>query len=208
GPGGARLSLNYAFMPAYPLLMRAAAWPARVLGLGPVAAAALGGVVVSALGTLAGATALYHLARQAGADEAGGLRAAWYLLVFPSSRFLAQVYTEGLFVGLAFGCLALLGRQRWLPAAGLAVLAALTRPVGVALAAAIAVAWAQARPWRCARERPGGLWAAVGAGALAAAAPVLAYAAWRASTAWKAAPSGEARFFGRQALAVAESAEA
>ena len=44
-----------------------------------------------------------------------------------------MVYTEGLFVGLAFGALALLMRRKWLGAAILASCAALTRSVGVAL---------------------------------------------------------------------------
>ena len=40
--------------------------------------------------------------------EEGGVRSAFYLLIFPSGFFLAQVYTEGLFIGLSFGSLAFL----------------------------------------------------------------------------------------------------
>jgi Gpi18-like mannosyltransferase len=86
--------------------------------------------------------ALYDLTRDE-LEESGGIRTAFYMLIFPSAFFLAQVYTEGLFAGLAFGCLALLHRKRLVWAALLAALATWTRAVGIALIMPLAITWAQ-----------------------------------------------------------------
>src|SRR4030042_4619779 len=136
----AGIPLSYAFFPFYPLVTRLVAWPLTLLGLTEVATITLAGVAVSMLGTLAGMLALYELARQE-LDEAGGLRAAFYLLIFPSGFFLAQVYTEGLFVGLAFSSLVLLrrGHPGW--AALLAVVATFTRAVGGGVGIPLFRAW-------------------------------------------------------------------
>lgn len=137
------LSLNYAFFPAYPFLIRWVAVPLSVVGLNPISTASLAGVLISVLGTLVGMLALDDLARQAQTNSAG-VRAAFYLIAFPTGFYLAQVYTEGLFVGLAFGCFALLNRDRWFGAGLLAAIAPLTRAVGVALVIPLALAWVQA----------------------------------------------------------------
>lgn len=131
GPGG-QISISYAFFPLYAWLMRLLALPLAALGLGRVAAVTLAGLVIALLGTLAAMLSLYDQARD-WLGEDGGLRAAFYLLIFPTGFFLGQVYSEGLFLGLAFGSLALSQRGR-LPAAGLlAALAVWTRPTGIAL---------------------------------------------------------------------------
>ena len=75
------------------------------------------------------------------------MRAAFYLLIFPTGFFLVQVYTEGLFVGLAFSCLAMLRRVKWLPAALLGAAATLTRAVGVALVIPMALTWFRTGDW-------------------------------------------------------------
>lgn len=108
---GEEVPLNFAFLPFYPFLMRLLIFPLKIIGLSPIATATLAGVIVSALGTLAGVIALYELAREE-LEEAGGIRAVFYLLIFPAGFFLVQVYTEGLFIGLAFGSLALLKNAR------------------------------------------------------------------------------------------------
>ena len=132
------LSNNNAFMPLYPYLIRLVAYPLQTLRLSPIATATLAGVIISTLGALGGAIALYSLAyNQLG--EQGALRSAFYLLIFPTGLFLAQVYTEGLFVGLAFGSLAFLAHKKVAPAALLAMLAILTRAVGLALTIPIAL---------------------------------------------------------------------
>jgi hypothetical protein len=181
------VSLNNAFFPLYPWAMRAVAWPLGPLGLSPVGAVTLAGVIVSLLGTLAALVAIADLAGGAPDAEAGdGLRAGAYLLVWPASFFLAQVYTEGLFLGLSFAALALARRERWLAAAALAVLAVWTRSTGVLLVLPLA--------WMAWREGAGGR--GRGARLLALVAPVIAYLAWRAI--WGARfEFVETHFFGR-----------
>ena len=95
------ISLSYAFFPLYPFLMRLLARPLTIFGLTSIGAATLAGVIISMVGALAAAQAIFALAQDEFGPD-GGLRAAFYLLIFPSSFFLGVVYTEGLFVGLAF----------------------------------------------------------------------------------------------------------
>ncbi|MBN1412761.1 MAG: hypothetical protein JW969_18075 [Spirochaetales bacterium] len=135
-----KYSLSYAFFPLYPALMYVVSQPLKIFNLTPVATLTLAGVIISLLGTLVAMIALYDLAR-IHLDEAGALKAVFFFLVFPSAFFLGQVYTEGLFAGLAFACLALMQRGgrdiRYFFAAGVcAALAVLTRAVGGALAIA------------------------------------------------------------------------
>jgi hypothetical protein len=136
------ISINYAFFPIYPHLIRTVAIPITKLGLSAIAAATLGGVLISIVGALVGMLALYDLARTELGD-AGGFRAVFYLITFPTSFFLAQVYTEGLFIGLAWSCFALLQRKKLIWASVLAAIAALTRSVGVILFIPLALTWWQ-----------------------------------------------------------------
>lgn len=133
---GQQYSQSSAFMPLYPYAIRLLSFPLKIFQLNPIATATLAGFIISILGALGGALALYSLALNK-LGEQGALRTAFYLLIFPTGMFLAQVYTEGLFVGLAFGSLAFLAHKKVLPAAILAMLATLTRAVGVALAVPI-----------------------------------------------------------------------
>jgi hypothetical protein len=133
------VSMGYAFFPAYSFTTRILALPLRIFGLDEIATATLAGVLVSLLGALAAMLALADLAKP-WLEESGRLRAAFYLLIFPSGFFLAQVYTEGLFLGLAFCSLALIRREKLLAAGLLAAIAVWTRAVGVALV--IPLAWA------------------------------------------------------------------
>lgn len=143
---GQSISLNYAFFPFYPLMIRTFAFPLQILGLNPIATATLAGVIVSALGALLGMLALFDLTLDS-LGEDGALRAAFYLIVFPTGFFLLQVYTEGLFVGLSFACLAMIKRKYWLAAALLGVAATMTRAVGVILLIPMAIAWLRTGDW-------------------------------------------------------------
>ncbi len=143
---GESLSLDYAFFPFYPWVMWVFIQPLKLIGLNLTATATLAGVIVSALGTLLGMLALYDLTSESLGDD-GAMRAAFYMLIFPTGFFLVQVYTEGLFVGLAFGCLAMLRHGRWLPAALLGAAATLTRAVGVALVIPITLTWFRTGDW-------------------------------------------------------------
>ncbi|HVF25618.1 MAG TPA: hypothetical protein VNA23_06995 [Anaerolineales bacterium] len=140
------VSLSYAFFPFYPLMMRLFAFPLQVFGMNPIATATLAGVVVSALGTLMGMLAIYDLTRDSLGEE-GALRAAFYLVIFPTAFFLTQVYTEGLFIGLSFMCLAMLKRENWVAAAIFGVCATLTRAVGVTLVIPMAIIWLRKGEW-------------------------------------------------------------
>jgi hypothetical protein len=196
--GGEPIPLNHAFFPLYPLAIRIVAAPLGVLGLSDVATATLAGVIVSALGALAAMLALHVLVR----DELGrraGLRAAFYLVAFPTGFFLAQVYAEGLFLGLSFWSLALMRRGRLLPAALLAVLAVWTRGVGVLLILPLAWAW-----WRSLRARsnalePAPAWRVLLDGAFVLL-PIVAFLAWRLSPWGEAFTAVEEEYFGRRLL--------
>ncbi|HSB65868.1 MAG TPA: mannosyltransferase family protein [Anaerolineales bacterium] len=194
---GQRLPLNYAYLPFYPYVMRGLSFPLRILGLNPIATSTLAGVIVSVLGAFGGLLALFDLARDE-LGEAGAWRAAFYLLIFPAGFFLAMVYTEGLFVGLTFGSLASMKRQKWLWAASLAVCATLTRAVGVALVIPLMVAYFRLGQWREMRlSRPSLKLLALG---LLTLAPLLAYIVWRLSPLGKLFQIVDEGYFGRQLL--------
>lgn len=168
------LSLNYAFFPLYPLAMRLVTWPLRLVGIAPIAASAIAGVTISLLGTFAGMLALHDLTNEELGEE-GGLRTAFYLLIFPTGFFLAQVYTEGLFIGLAFGSLALTRRKQWVAAAVLAALATWTRAVGAALVIPLALSWYY-EVWSK-EGTPNSGWSQTGVGILVLL-PIFAYGIW------------------------------
>lgn len=169
---------NYSFFPFYPALMAVLKYPFILFGLGPIAAATAAGALISLLGTLAGMVALYHLTRTL-FDESSAGRAAFYMLIFPTAFFFAMLYTEGLFVGLAFWSLLLAKRKHWLWAGALAALAALTRAHGAALALPLIILWwQQTDPAnRLALLKTGRGWLPL----IAALMPLAAYAAWRVS---------------------------
>jgi hypothetical protein len=147
--------LSYAYFPLYPILIHLFSIPLSLLQLNPIATATLAGVIISALGTLAAMLALYDLTYEK-LGEDGAMRAVFYLLIFPTSFFFVHVYTEGLFVGLAFSCLAMLkrtpalaggARDHLVVAALLAGAATLTRAVGVALVIPMAITWINTHEW-------------------------------------------------------------
>jgi Mannosyltransferase (PIG-V) len=199
---GQRLPLNYAFLPFYPYMMRAVALPLKVFNLNPIATSTLAGVIVSVLGSIGGLLALFDLAHDELGDD-GAWRTAFYLLIFPAGFFLAMVYTEGLFVGLAFGSLALIKRQTWLPAALLAVCATLTRAIGVGLVIPLVVGYIRYGQWRSIRlNRQGIKPLAYG---LLILSPLLAYIVWRLSPLGHLFQIVDEEYFARQLLDIGPS---
>lgn len=202
------ISLSYAFFPFYSLMIRLLALPLGLV-LNPIAAATLAGVIVSALGTLAAMLALYDLSYEALGEE-GGLRAVFYLLIFPTAFFLTQVYTEGLFVGLAFACLVMLKRKRLVLAALLAIAATLTRAVGIALVIPMAITWIRTNEWysldlewlQLFYNRPP--WRPIWHGLLTFA-PLITFMIWKFSYLGNAFNFVENNFFGRAALDIGYS---
>ena len=193
-------SLSYAFFPLYPWLTRIVTFPLRVLPLTSIAHSTLAAVIVSLLGALGAMLALYFMARDSLGEE-GGLRAAFYLLIFPSGFFMAQVYPEGLFLGLTFGALAFLLARKWGWSALLAALAVWTRPGGALLLLPMAMVWVKDKAWQ-------GNWKSVIRSGLAALSPALSFGVWSLTPFAKNFYLVEALFFGRGLLAVKQSLDA
>ncbi|MGB8860089.1 MAG: glycosyltransferase family 39 protein [Ilumatobacteraceae bacterium] len=121
-----------AFFPAYPMLVRLVD---AVLPGGDTAAALVTNFVL-------GAAAIFLmglLARELFGVQVSE-RAMVLMAVFPGSFVLSFAYTEALLLTLAAGCLYALLRRQWLLAGVLAAIGTATRPNGVALVAACAVA--------------------------------------------------------------------
>lgn len=164
-------STSYAFFPFYPMVMKVVRLPFTLLGMTPIGASVAAGILVSLVGTLIGMIALYDIVREELGEE-GGLRTIFYMLIFPTSMFFAVVYTEGLFVALAFGSLALMRRKHFMWAAVLAALATWTRSVGAALVLPLLIAWVL--EFRRAEDKRS-LWFRLPVLFL----PVIAYGLWR-----------------------------
>jgi hypothetical protein len=200
---GLSTARNYSFFPLYPYLMKVLAVPLGVFELAPIAAAALAGAILSLLGTLAGMIALYDITREY-FDEEGGLRTVFYLLIFPSSFFLAQIYTEGLFIGLAFGALALSKRGKWLEASILAVFASWTRAYGAVLVLPLAMAWWKSVNWKQFDRRLLGKTVLQGLSVLL---PVAAYLLWRYSPLGQGWAELQVFYFRRGFMSISTSLE-
>jgi hypothetical protein len=129
------------FFPLYPVLIHLAT---LIMGRANALAAAM---VVANLGTLGAFIALGLLA----SGEEARADAAWRVIrvfaAYPLAVFLAAPYTEGLFVALAASALLCARRGSWRWAAGWALLAALTRPTGLALAPALLWEYGRQHEW-------------------------------------------------------------
>lgn len=121
-----------AFFPLYPGVVRVVD---RVLPGGDVLAA----VAVNAVLGLVAVLLVGALARRLFDIEVAE-RAMVLFAVFPGSYVLSFVYSEALLIVLAAACLLFLLEERWLLAGVFAALATATRPNGIALVAACAVA--------------------------------------------------------------------
>ena len=117
--------------------------------------------------------------------------------------FLAQVYTEGLFLGLSFATLALARRQKWMWAALLAMGAVWTRAAGGLLLIPMLWYWWQSGGL----ERLPDKFTARAATLLALFSPVLAYVIWNALLG-QPFHSIESNFFSRGLLLFDQSLEA
>ena len=96
-------------------------------------------LLLANVGALAAAALVRRLTLELGGDEVTATRAAWLLLLTPASFVLVWAYSEAVFLVAAAGALLAMRRRAWWWVAGLGMAAALTRPVGVLLALAVAV---------------------------------------------------------------------
>jgi hypothetical protein len=127
------LGLYIVFFPLYPWLVAATRFV--------IPDVLLSAFVVSGLASLVVGPLLYRLVK---ADEGPdiGLRAVWFLLIFPTAYFLHIGYTESLFLALVLGSFLAARTNRWWLAGILGGLAALTRINGLILIPALgAEAW-------------------------------------------------------------------
>lgn len=120
------------FFPLYPLLGRALGFL-----LGGNDSLAL--VLIANVGALAAAVLMRRLARAELGDDAAAERAVWLTALFPPAFVLVWAYGEALFLVLSLATFLAARRGRYGWAAAAAFLAALTRPVGILLAAPLAI---------------------------------------------------------------------
>jgi len=133
------------FFPLYPLLVRAFSY----LLPGNYGAAAL---AVSWISTLLALLYLYSLSKLY-QDRESSYRSCLFLLVFPTAVFLAAGYSEALFLLCAVAAFYHARRSSWLLAGIWGFLACLTRPVGLAVALAIALEAMRQSEWKLSRLR-------------------------------------------------------
>ncbi len=162
------------FFPLFPLT-------ARVLSAVPGVSAGAATVLIANLGALIGTVLLVVLVNRETGDERLARRSAWLLSLAPPAFCFVLGYAEGLLLALSvalFLCIrpAAGNRPAWWWAAAFGYAAALTRPLGVLLAAAVLVEGL--RRWRAApgRERLG-----IVAALVAPAAGIATFLGWSAA---------------------------
>ena len=136
--------VNIAFFPLFPWLIRITQ---AITGWTQLAAAVLVTAVFGALAMVAIWLLLNRLSGRAFAD-----RAVLLIAFFPGTVALTLIYSEGVMIAAAAGCLLALLDRRWVMAGVFGALASLARANGIALALAYAVAALLAirerRDWR------------------------------------------------------------
>jgi hypothetical protein len=128
------------FFPGVPLLTHAVAW---LPGLSDGAAL----VLIANVAALAATAMLFVLVRRETGDEAVARRSLWILSLIPAGFVMVMGYAESTLLVLAIGCFLALrpaagdqgGRPQFALAGLMAFGAAVTRPIGVLLALAVAV---------------------------------------------------------------------
>jgi hypothetical protein len=132
-PYSSERQANWAFFPAYPLLLRAVS---RLTGDMP-----LTGILLSTLLLLPALFLLHRTALAFGLDKAAADRTVFYVAAFPVSYFFSLPLTESLFLLLTVGSFYAAKRERWLIAGLLGALASATRVTGVLLFPALALVY-------------------------------------------------------------------
>ncbi|MEE1756220.1 hypothetical protein PUR26_27875 [Streptomyces sp. SP18CS02] len=148
-------SNDLAFFPLYPALIKA------VAAVTPGSRASVG-LVIAVCCSLAAAWGVFAVGDRLHGRPAGTVLAVlWGALPVAVVQWMG--YTESLFTALCAWALYAVLTRRWAWAAGLAILAGLTRPTGVALAAAVTVSGLLAFAARGRGRDRTALWAALAA---------------------------------------------
>jgi hypothetical protein len=127
---------RWAFFPGFPAAIRGTH---ALTGLNYADAGVLIGTVLGLTSAIAVWLAVREVFGSVIAD-----RSVLIYAFFPAAYVLSMAYSEGLFITAAAGCLFALSRRYWITASLFAVVASLTRNVGVLLFVCVAVA---ALPW-------------------------------------------------------------
>jgi hypothetical protein len=120
------------FFPLYPMVM----WAVSHALFLPLT---LAGLLVSGIGGFVAVVLVERLAELWWGNETARRAVVWFCL-FPGSVVFSMVYSEGLLIPLAAGCLLALHRRRWAAAGILAGLATAVGPNGLVLILVCAVA--------------------------------------------------------------------
>jgi Mannosyltransferase (PIG-V) len=145
------------FFPLYPI----AIWVLEPLILlvfnhGQIWASTVAGAVISMIGGYIASVLVYRMAVGWWGRESAR-RATILFILFPGSVVFSMVYSEGLLLPLAAGCMYALERRRWLLAGVLAGFGTAVQPGGLVLVLMCAVAavaelrrqgWSLTRAWR------------------------------------------------------------
>ncbi len=129
------------FLPGFPLVI----WPLAhlLMALGAVGgnaptAMSLAGIMISGIGGLV-ATVLIDRLTTGWWGPSAGRRAVILFCLFPGSVVFAMVYSEGLMIPLAIGCILALQQRRWVLAGILAAFATTMEPDALVLIVVCAV---------------------------------------------------------------------
>jgi hypothetical protein len=145
----------------------------RWIGLALPVATGFGVVILSNVMAIVAGVLLHRLVVQETADRRLAGRAVWLLALLPPAMVLVLGYAESTFVALALGVFLALRRRAWWWAAGLGVLAGLTRPVGLFLVVPAAI-----EAWRGLRDVPRSAWIGRLAAVVAPAIGTACYLVW------------------------------
>ncbi len=132
-------SSSLRFFPLVPLLASGVA-----TSIGTAAGTSL--LIVTNALALCATALLYELARHETGDEALARRAAWLISLAPPAFVLVMGYSESALIVLAIGIMLALRTRHWTWVLPLGCLAGVARPLGLLLAAPIAIE--VARNWR------------------------------------------------------------
>ena len=195
------ISLNYAFFPMYPMMLRIVSFPLQVLNLDMLSTATLAGIVVSSLSTLAAMFALFELSKN-WLDKEKSWNALFYFLIFPSSFFFAMIYTEALFVALTFWALVFGKRKKWILAGLFAAFATMTRATGGLVLIALFVWFLQNGALKAFKEEN---WTFFIRPAIGGFLPIITFYLWKLSRLADGFFFVEENFFSRGLLAIRQT---